>query len=185
MAKISYRQKIALGMLGLAVVAALWYTFFYQAQKVNIAHAKAEIEKLQTQVSDANFSVTDLYATELVVEKMELEIDSLLTIIPSKERISYMTNSILVLGDSSSLVIGKIQPDLGALLQSDEYIVKVPVDIQASGTYLQFGHFVESLDQLPFRLYIGNVTMENAQDPGKLHIRLDSHVYVINTKAST
>ncbi len=182
--KISYRQKILLVFAGVIGLVAVWLLFFYLPQKQAIAELDKEIVNLDQQIRRDGNTIARLPILQKEVETMILDFDSLAVLIPTKDSISAITNAIVEVCQNNNLSVEFIQPSLDALLATDDYFIKVPIDIQVRGTFLDLGHFVEQIPELSFNYYQTDFIFERIAEEVDLMINIVSYIYVINPKGS-
>lgn len=180
--KINYRQKLLIVFVAILGLVVAWLFFFYYPQKKATADLDRQISKLTQQISRDNITITTLPALQKQVEAFNVEFDSLATLIPTKDSIAVITEAIVDLCQANNLTVEYIQPSLDALLATDDYFVKVPIDIRIRGTFLNLGHFVEDLNKLTFNYYQTDFTLERLPEELDLLINIESYIYVINPK---
>lgn len=180
--KINYRQKLLIVFVAILSLVAAWLFFFYYPQKQATADLDSKINKLTQQIRRDGNTITTLPALQKQVEAFNVEFDSLATLIPTKDSIAVITEAIVGLCQENNLTVEYIQPSLDALLVTDDYFVKVPIDIRIRGSYLNLGHFVEDLNKLTFNYYQTDFTLERLPEELDLMINIESYIYVINPK---
>lgn len=148
--------------------------------KTDIQQTHQKISQLKQQISQSNNTVSNLPTVKKELVELQSEYDSLSTTIPTKDFISTMTNRLVDLGKAQELDILSIQPDLDALLESNDYFVKVPIAIELEGTYTRVGNFIESLDTLSFNFQVSEMVVEREEKKPLLTVNLSSYVYVVN-----
>ncbi|NOZ75905.1 MAG: type 4a pilus biogenesis protein PilO [FCB group bacterium] len=178
--KVNARQILALGFLAVIASIVAWYFFMYQAQVNKIYTIQTEISQLNGQLSRSNVSINSLPSLKASVSSMVEEFDSLSMKLPTKDQVSTMVNDIVEAALTRDLTIDKISPAIQAMLESPNYFVKVPIEIEINGSYLNFGMFIESLYQLPFHIYISNLSLNRSDDHVTVIAKMSAYFYVIN-----
>ncbi|MFQ6614502.1 MAG: type 4a pilus biogenesis protein PilO [Fidelibacterota bacterium] len=178
--KVNARQVLALGFLALIAGVVAWYFFMYQAQVNKIKSVQAEISKLNRQLNRSNVSINSLPDLKNSVSSMVEEFDSLSIKLPTKDQVSTMVSEIVKAALTEDLTIDKITPAIQAMLESPDYFVKVPIEIEINGSYLNFGRFMEALYQLPFHIYVSNLALNRGDDHLSIIAKMDAYFYVIN-----
>ncbi|NQU26789.1 MAG: type 4a pilus biogenesis protein PilO [Candidatus Marinimicrobia bacterium] len=182
MKKINYRQKLLIAFVLVIILAGAWFVMIYAPQKQKVANLDSEIGKLKRQIRTSGNTVTSLPRLQKRIETMNVEFDSLAVLIPTKDSIAIITDEIVSLCLKNNLKMDHIQPSLDALLVSNDYFVKVPIEIQVMGSFLDIGHFVDDLIVLPFNYYQTDFNIERNADELELTIGIESYIYVINPK---
>ncbi len=178
--KVNPRQIILIGFAAIISGLVAWYFFMYQGQLDKIKQVQAEISRLNGQLSRGKMSINNLPKLKSSVNELVMEFDSLSMKLPTKDQVSAMTNDIVEAALAQDLTIDKIQPSIDAMLKSPDYFVKVPIEIVLSGSFLKFGAFLESLYQLPFKIYVTDLSLKRKADAMSISAELNAYFYVIN-----
>lgn len=178
---LTYQQRYIAYGLGLVVLVLIWYFAFYKLQSGKISEMKAGIKQINQDLNAAQNSAGGIQKIKKEIESIKEEIEKMQEKIPSKDRLLYVSRAIENRGKQYGLKFQEINPKKDILFSKEEgnvSITKVPIELWMRGQYFELGKFIESLNDFPFLVNAGSVTISADENYPELDIYLVVYVYL-------
>lgn len=183
-----YKQTLILTGVLLIAVCAGWYVLLYQPKAAKIESFRTETNKLLTKIQSLKVSDQKLAQLEKKVKDLQAENSRLLARIYPKSELSVITAQLKKHGAQYGLKYEVILPDYESLLSDPTFerkesdLITLPLHLTFKGQYLRVGHFIESLQDLPFLISVGEVSIiHNEEKSSELLITLEAVLYLRET----
>ncbi len=176
--------KITLIVVLLFVIALLTYFIPVKAKMKEIEAAEREQDSLLESYREKESKARHLEEYKNQIEQMEIEFNSLLEQLPKETRVPELVKGINMTGIGSNVRFKKItvNPEI-----QQEYFIEQPIEIEAKGSYHQFGEFVSGLAALPRIITMHDFTVtsdieeklvaEDVEKVGMLELVLKTKTY--------
>lgn len=138
-------QGLALILLYALLMFGVSYLHVQELEKVLASEVKKE-EELRAEYSVKAFEVGNLEAYKAQLEELEARLGVLISQLPSDAEVPGLLDDITDKGELNGLSIGRID-----LLeeQPQRFYAELPIEIEAVGSYHDFGAFISGLAALP------------------------------------
>lgn len=164
-----------------AVVVGGGYYFFTQDKIAELETVEAKEQPLKDEFKKKQGKAANLQAYKDQMVEMEKRFGSMLRQLPQKTEVADLLVEISQTGLSNNLEFSLFKPT-GEIRK--EFYAELPVSIQVTGTYHDFGGFATGIAALPRIVTIHNVTMtpikskaNEVDDDTKLRIALVAKTY--------
>lgn len=172
------------------IVLALFLTWLfvinmpYNAQYSQISSQLSEIEKFNAEIRSIAQNVSLLSERK---NKSTQRYQDLLKKIPTRDRYLTATETIRMLIAehnlkldlfTSSTIPLELEGGAGNNPMGDVIIDKYPTDVGLTGDYLDFGHFLDDLEKLPYLFAVENIMIQPAESQDSLIISIIIYTYV-------
>lgn len=151
-------QKVALMVLILAGIVAIFYYYVFEPKSIEIASLQGEIGKLDAEIQTLTIKVKHL--DELIAANKQLEIE----LAKKKERLPPEEEAVMLLKQVSDLGI-RLGLDIrlwkpGAKTEdASKLFVRLPVNVEVSGGYHTAALFFDRINSLPRIVTVSNLKM--------------------------
>lgn len=152
--KLPTKQKILVLVLLAIIEAAALVWFLYLPKHKELTGLKAELSKLEGEISDKTRIANNLPKLKMEYEALNQELEQALTELPNSKEIPSLLTSITTLGKSAGLDFLIFRPK-GEIAR--DFYADVPVDIVISGSYYSVANFFAAVANLPRIVNITNV----------------------------
>jgi type IV pilus assembly protein PilO len=139
-------RAIAVAICFIVVSALLIYFFVWSARVPDLDAAEQQEQKLRTEFHDKHAKATNLAVYKQQLEDIEKSFGAMLRQLPSKTEVPNLLVDISQTGLAAALEEKLFQP--GQEVKRDFY-AELPIHIQLTGSYHEFGAFVSGIAALP------------------------------------
>jgi Tfp pilus assembly protein PilO len=169
----------------LLIIGLGWYLVFYQPRLSKVTTLKNETDNLLTKIR--SFRVTDqqIAGLEKGIEKLEKELSEVQEKVFLKPELPKVVRMFEAKGKSFGLKFDTAIPDYASLIripqQEEEAsdLLKLTVHFRLQGYYRSFGNFIDTLDEFPFTISLGEIGLYyNERIYPELEINLDVVFYL-------
>jgi type IV pilus assembly protein PilO len=143
-------------LLVFAAVVGGGYWYFTQDKLDELAKTEAKEGPLKKQFKDKQGKAANLEAYKKQMAEMEKRFGSMLRQLPQKAEVADLLVEISQTGLSNNLEFSLFKPSQE---RRKEFYAELPVNIQVTGTYHDFGNFATGIAALPRIVTIHDVTM--------------------------
>ncbi len=172
------RQKALFLAVVLALIALLYWYFFFSGVTARIQDLRNEIEGangLKFQVAQQQEIADNLDKFTAEVERLEIELKKALAELPDKKEIDQLLRHISDVGRDSGLEIRLFKPRPE---EKKDYYAEVPVEVEVFGSFHQVATFFDEVGDLS---RIVNLDEFNMSTPEVLEDRVNLKTAVIAT----
>lgn len=176
-------------LLGVAVVLILatvsWFFLLYQPSSFKLESLRAETEDLLLKLRSFRVTSEQIATLESQAEKLKEEITTKTDKVVPKDRLPEIVQSIRQHGRRHGLQFEQMIPDYQALIPIEDEtaevteVMKLTLHLQLQGYYKSLGRFLESLQELPYLISVGEVSVAYSDElHPKLMITVDAILYL-------
>jgi type IV pilus assembly protein PilO len=152
--------RAAAVVLCFAVVAGvLTYMFVWQSERPELARYQEEEQKLRSEFKDKHEKAVNLKVYKDQLNDIERSFGALLRQLPGKTEVPNLLVDISQTGLAAGLTEKLFQP--GEEIKKDFY-AELPIKIELTGSYHQFGQFVSGIAALPRIVTLHNIQIKPA-----------------------
>ncbi len=172
--------KVIAWVLVFLVVIGVGYFYNIADLRNELATTEMKEATLKKEFEDKAFKAANLEALRKQMEEMQISFGALVKQLPTDTEVPGLIEDITNKGVESGLEIKKIalQPE-----QTKEFYVELPISIEVSGSYHDFGTFVSGIAGLPRIVTLHNFKIEPpAKQQGS---EVSTGVLSMSTSAST
>jgi len=180
-ASFPYIKKILLfGCGGIIIFIIAWYAILYRTLHNKQNSITQEINALEKNLKDMKTAPGEIEKLMEEIELLNTEIAKEHTKIRPRSELLQISEAIAEKATSLGLDISRIIPEKENVIQeSDEEVIRIPIQIWLSGEYVSLGRFIESLEDLPFLVRSGSFQMSSDDDTYPfIDIYLTLYVYL-------
>ena len=152
--------KVIAWILVFVLVSILGYVYFISDQREQLAHSEVTETGLKKEFEDKAFKAANLEALRKQMAEMQVSFGALVSQLPSDTEVPGLLEDITNKGVESGLEIKsiKLEPE-----QAKEFYVELPISIEVTGSYHDFGTFVSGIAGLPRIVTLQNFKIEPAK----------------------
>jgi type IV pilus assembly protein PilO len=156
-------QKIVLGVVGLGIIIGAAYFLMLSPLQIQVGQLRAQNESLQRELvqSRAIAAEIDRYRREVV--ELEVKINVLKDKLPTEREMPAFYRSMSDAGIQAGLGVSLFQPRDGV---TKDYVVEIPITVNAEGSYHQLGEFLERVARLPRVASLRDMKLGGQKKPG-------------------
>jgi len=165
--------KAALIAVVCIIVLALGYFLDTQKQLDNLERNRVEETTLKKDFESKQAKAANLDAYKKQMEEMKQSFGAMLRQLPSKTEVEDLLVDISQTGLASGIEFQLFKPE--AERQIDFY-AELPIKMQMTGTFHEFGRFVSGIAALPRIVTLHNISI-NTDKSGKLSMDLEAKTY--------
>lgn len=167
--------KVAAWALTFIVVMALGYAYSISEMREQLAQVESKEADLRKEFEDKAFKAANLDALRAQMKEMEESFGALVSQLPSDTEVPGLLEDITNKGVESGLEIKSIKLQLE---QAKEFYIELPINIEVSGTYHDFGTFVSGIAGLPRIVTLHDFKMSSdPKTPGVLSMSISAKTY--------
>lgn len=157
--------------VGILVAAGTYYGLVSSKLPVLDAAQNKEAELKRTYQAKYNIAV-NLQAYEEQLERIKQDFSSMLKSLPTSNETPGLLDDITYVGTSAGLTFRLLnwQQEI-----PKEFYTELPIQMEVTGTYHEFGEFVSNIASLPRIVTLHNFDV--AQDGGELKLQLQAKTY--------
>jgi len=178
--QIGLTKNLAIAFGVILVVILGWYFFVFSAQMKSLTHAKQEITEMKATLERSRAGIGDVNAVRKKTAQFQQEMRNLKTKILKKKQVPEIISQIVSRGKRNGITFVSIEPATDKLFQAasaNSGYFQLPINMDVVADYLDFGRFVEQMNQVPFYFSIEQITMNYSKDLfPKLDINVKSQV---------
>jgi type IV pilus assembly protein PilO len=139
-------QKIALGVFGLVVVAALGYFIMISPSTAEREALRQRLDGLQAEVAKARVEEAGLRAFRAQAEALKRRLEVAKVRLPSEREIPALYRQVSDLAHQSGLVVALFAPKPA---EDRQNVTEIPISVTAEGTFHQLGSFLSRVGRIP------------------------------------
>lgn len=185
-------KTLLIAAVALIAVACIWFIFLYHPKTTKLETLKAKTDDLMLKLQSFRVKDEQITTLEKQAEQIKTEIENRTDRVASKEALPNVVKTIKKQGRMHGLKFEQIIPDYQALIPIQEEnaevkeVMKVTLHIQVQGYYKSFGRFVETLDELPYLISVGDIGVAYTKElHPKLTITMDAILYFRSKESKT
>ncbi len=149
-----YVLKLVLsGLIGVGILVAMYF-MFYQPKLESIDIAKAKEESLKSSFQDKAGLAANLPAYQQQMVEIKDRFDSVLRQLPEQSEVPALLTDISQAGVEQGLEFKKFKPSPP---QQKNFYVRLPIQIEASGTYHQLAGFISLIANFQRVVTVGDI----------------------------
>src|SRR5213595_724551 len=156
-------QKIALGVVGLAIIGAAANFLVLSPLGAEVAQLRAQNEALQRELIQSRAIAADLPRIRLEVAQLEVKINVLKDKLQTERKMPAFYRSMSDAGIQAGLGVSLFQPRDGV---TKDFYVEIPITVNAEGSYHQFGEFLDRVARLPRVALVKEMKLGAQKKPG-------------------
>ncbi len=154
--KLRMTHRVLIFVTTVVILAALFVWLIYLPKTAEIKSLKAQIDKLENQLSRAKATARNLEKLERDLAKAQGDLQYALRLLPTTSEIPNLLKSITKLGNDSNLEFLLFSPQKEV---SREYFVEIPVNIEVRGGYHDVALFFDKVGKLDRIVNVVDVNM--------------------------
>lgn len=167
--------KVAGWIIAFVVVIAIGYVYDIADQRDQLSLVEQKELDLKKEFEDKAFKAANLEALRNQMKEMEESFGALVSQLPTDTEVPGLLEDITNKGVESGLEIKSIK--LGAE-QSKEFYIELPISIEVTGTYHDFGTFVSGIAALPRIVTLHDFKISSdPKTPGVLSMSISARTY--------
>src|SRR5216117_2733490 len=170
-------QKIALGVVGLAIIGAAAYFLLLSPLQIKVDQLRTQNEALQRELIQSRAIAAELPRFLREVAELEVKINVLKDKLPTEREMPTFYRTMSDAGIQAGLGVSLFQPKEGV---TKDYYVEVPITVNAEGSYHQFGDFLERVARLPRVVSVREMKLSGQnkpKNPMRAEITLVTYTY--------
>ncbi len=178
--QIGLTKNLAIVFGVILVVILGWYFLVFNAQMNGITKAKDQITEMQASLERSRAGIGDVSAVNTKTAALRQKMQDLKSKILKKQQVPEIISQIVTRGKQNGITFVSIEPATDKLFQAasvNSGYFQLPITMDVVADYLDFGRFIEQMNQLPFYFSIEQMTMNYSKDLfPKLNINVKSQV---------
>jgi type IV pilus assembly protein PilO len=163
-------RALAVAICFVAVTGVLFYIFVYEDRMPALQGAEDQEMKLRAEFKDKHSKATNLNLYKQQLADIEKSFGALLRQLPSKTEVQNLLVDISQTGLAAALEEKLFQP--GQEVKKDFY-AELPIHIQLTGNYHEFGTFVSGIAALPRIVTLHDITITPLKPGSYDQLQLD------------
>lgn len=167
--------KVIAWVLAFVLVMVLGYFYNISDLRQQLAQVEQKETELKKEFEDKAFKAANLDALRTQMKEMEESFGALISQLPSDTEVPGLLEDITNKGVESGLEIKsiKLQPEM-----AKEFYIELPINIEVTGTYHDFGTFVSGIAGLPRIVTLHDFKMtSDPKTPGVLSMSISAKTY--------
>jgi type IV pilus assembly protein PilO len=174
-------QKIAGGIVGLVIVAALGY-FIVSPQSAERDVLRQRNVVLQAEVAKARVEEAGLRTFRAQADSLRKRLDLAKGRLPSEREIPGLYRQISELALQAGLAVALFAPKPG---EDKDTVTEIPIAVSAEGTYHQLGGFFSRIGRIPRIVNLGDFRVAGVERPtGTLRADLTLATYLFRPQGA-
>src|SRR5262245_14357216 len=174
-------QKIAAGILGLVIIAALGY-FIVSPKGAERDALRQKNDGLQAEVTKARMEEASLRTFRAQADALRRRLDQAKGRLPSEREIPALYRQISDLALQSGLAVALFAPKPA---EDRDNVAEIPITLSAEGTYHQLGTFFSQIGRIPRIVNLGDFRLAGIDRPtGSLRADLTLATYLFRPEGS-
>jgi type IV pilus assembly protein PilO len=174
-------QKIAAGIVGLVIIAALGY-FIVSPKSAERDVLRHRNEALQAEVAKARADEAGLRTFRAQVDALRKRLELAKGRLPSEREIPGLYRQVSDLALQAGLAVALFAPKPP---EEKDTVTEVPIALSAEGTYHQLGTFFSRIGRIPRIVNLGDFRLAGIERPtGSLRAELTLATYLFRPEGS-
>jgi type IV pilus assembly protein PilO len=167
--------KLAAWVLVFVLVLVIGYVYNISDQREQLAQVERKELDLKKEFEDKAFKAANLEALRNQMKEMEESFGALVSQLPTDTEVPGLLEDITNKGLESGLEITSIKLQAE---QAKEFYIELPISIEVTGTYHDFGTFVSGIAALPRIVTLHDFKMSaDSKTPGVLTMSISAKTY--------
>ena len=170
-------QKLALGLMGLAVVGAGGYFLLLSPLETKVNTLRAQHQSVHRELQEARVAAADVARFRREAAELERRLEVMKTRLPTEREMPPLFRTLTDSAFQSGLLVSLFQPKDGKV---HDYYVEIPIVISAEGGYHQLGRFFEKVAALPRVVTVDELKvtgLSKARKPVRVDVTLATYTY--------
>jgi type IV pilus assembly protein PilO len=174
-------QKIAAGIVGLVIVAALGY-FIISPKSTERDALRQKNEALQAEVAKARVEEAGLRTFRTQADALRRRLELAKGRLPSEREIPGLYRQLSDLALQAGLAVALFAPKPA---EDKETVTEIPIAVSAEGTYHQLGGFFSRIGRIPRIVNLGDFRLAAVERPtGTVRAELTLATYLFRPEGS-
>ena len=167
--------KVTAWVLVFMVVLVIGYVYNIAEQREQLAQVESKEVELKEEFRDKAFKAANLEALRNQMKEMEESFGALVSQLPTDTEVPGLLEDITNKGVESGLEIKSIKLQAE---QAKEFYIELPISIEVTGTYHDFGTFVSGIAGLPRIVTLHDFKISaDPRAPGVLSMSIAAKTY--------
>ena len=182
------KRTLLLAGILICVTSFGWFLFFYRPKIAEINRLRGDTERLLTKFRLIKVSDIQIQNLQERVVNLEKEISVNQTKVFPKSELPSIVRQIKRKGISFGLKFLNITPEYDSLIRvpddedASSDLIKLVVHFQLQGTYKNCGRFIDSMEEFPFFISVGEISFYYTEKIyPQLEFMLDAILYLRET----
>lgn len=158
-ANIPPRQRVALGVIFVTLVAVIYWQFFLRSEWAVRSEVQAELAQLRAKVEQTRQIASQKAPLEQEVKALEALLQQTILKLPAEKEIPSLLKRVAGLGWETDLDVAMFKPGSPV---AKEFYTEVPVQLKVLGTYHNLGTLFERLGRLERIVNVADLTIRPA-----------------------
>lgn len=159
--KLPTPKKVVILVVALCAIVGLYLYFRILPAQDGLNASQRELTKFQAELSTIKAVAKELEKFKQQVEKLNEDVKNALTQLPNEKEIPEILKTISSLGKESNLEFTLFRPKPE---QSQQFLVIVPIELVALGSYHNIGTFFDKVGKLPRIINVVDFNMTKEKD---------------------
>jgi len=151
-------------LIGIGILVAM-YVMFYQPKMESLAIAEGKEQSLKAEFVDKQGLAVNLPAYQEQMIEIKERFDSVLRQLPEQSEVPALLTDISQAGVEQGLVFKRFQPSKP---EQKNFYVRLPISIEASGTYHQLAGFISMIANFQRVVTVGDLQIVRSKKAGAL-----------------
>jgi len=165
-------------LIGIGILIAM-YIMFYQPKMESLSTAQAKEQSLKAEFADKQGLAANLAAYQEQMVEIKERFDSVLRQLPEQSEVPALLTDISQAGVEQGLVFKRFQP---AKPEQKNFYVRLPISIEASGTYHQLAGFISLIANFQRVVTIGDLQIVRSKiaaepEEGPVPLTFKANIY--------
>lgn len=166
--------KVLAWVIVFIMVVAIGYAYNISALRQELAKVEKKEDDLKQEFEDKAFKAANLEALRNQMKEMEESFGALVSQLPTDTEVPGLLEDITNKGVESGLEIRSIKLQAE---QTREFYIELPISIEVTGTYHDFGTFVSGIAALPRIVTLHDFKITQSKDSGVLSMSISAKTY--------
>ncbi|MDE2485086.1 MAG: type 4a pilus biogenesis protein PilO [candidate division NC10 bacterium] len=158
-ANLPLKHKVALGVVCVILVVALYWQFFLRSEWAVRSQVQAELLQLRTEAERTRQIANQKPRLEQEIKLLEARLSQAVLQLPAEKEIPLLLKRVASLGQETDLDIALFKPGNPV---AKEFYTEVPVQLKVVGTYHDLGMLFERLGRLERIVNVADMTIRPA-----------------------
>lgn len=154
------KQKIALGVIFVILVGAIYWQFFLRSEWATRSEAQAELLRLRAEAEQTRQIASQRAHLEQEIKLLEALLQRAVQQLPAEKEIPSLLKRVAGLGQETDLDVALFKPGPPV---AKEFYTEVPVQLKVLGTYHDLGTLFERLGRLERIVNVADLTIRPAE----------------------
>ena len=166
--------RVAIIVVLCCVTLGLGYVLDVQSQLTTLSVAEQKELDLKTKFSEQQTKAANLDAYKQQMKDMEESFGTMLRQLPSKNEVADLLVDVTQAGLASGLTFSLFKPEKETPL---EFYAELPITLEVTGSYHDFGSFVSGIAALPRIVTLHNINISGKGDRTPLVMKATARTY--------